>query len=556
MTFVGGLVVTLVWTQSAAAQHVSWAYEARFDGPVHRGDRASAIAADAFGNAYVTGSACVQLLAGSCNNGEIATIKYDPTGHADWIREFRNSASAGGAAIAVDAAENVYVAGFETVQPFHPNGGAIIIKYDATGNVIWTVRDADFASPLKIAVDANGNVYIAGEGLLATSPNPFSFVAKYSAQGSRLWLNRVAGSSDNGFDGFGIDREGNAYLAQTPNPPAGGPFVNTATVTYKFDATSGDTLWSAIYNPPGIAVGPKFALSLEGDVYLSGFTNNDSKLFALRYNPDGQLQWATVTPWPSGNIVLPTAITLDPSGNAYVASADVNRGAPGPDNTGFVTTKYSATGALLWQAHYPVLNGPSAGFLPGLPAAIAASPEGDIYVGGSLTGQDSPSGDYLTVKYDTNGKQIWFERFNGPGPMHDDQLFALTLSGGSVFVTGSSEGVATGFDYLTIRYVQDAAQICVSKLIFASQKVGTVSSPQTFTITNSSRTLLEFKGIVASGDFIAKNDCNLMLTPGLSCTVSVTFSPQASGQQTGMVTVSDDGVGSPQFVKLIGTGVQ
>jgi|HubBroStandDraft_6_1064221.scaffolds.fasta_scaffold384360_1 hypothetical protein len=177
-------------------------------------------------------------------------------------------------------------------------------------------------------------------------------------------------------------------------------------------------------------------------------------------------------------------------------------------------------------------------------------------MGATVTGQDSPSGDYLTVKYDTNGKQVWFERFNGPGPNHDDELSALALSGGSVFVTGTSEGETTSFDYLTIRYVQDAAEICVSKLTFASQKVGTVSSPQTFTITNSSKILLEFKGIIASGDFIAKDDCPLMLSPGLSCTVSVTFSPKASGLRAGLVTVSDDGVGSPQFVKLTGTGVQ
>jgi hypothetical protein len=555
-SLIGWILVALVCTPSAAAQHVSWAYEARFDGPLHREDRASAITADPFGNAYVTGEACVQLLGGSCNADEMATIKYDPTGHAVWIREFRGSVNAVGTAIAIDAAENVYVSGFETSQGFQGQGSAIIIKYGPTGNVIWTVHDPDFAFPLEIAVDSNGEVYIGGDALVNVSPNPFSFVAKYSAQGSRLWMSRVSASSDTGFDGFGIDREGNAYVSVTPNPPAGGPFLDTATVTYKFDATTGDKLWSASYNPSGIAIGPKFALSPEGSVYLSGFLNSDSKVFALRYNSDGQLQWTTTTPWPSGNFVLPTAISVDSSGNAYVAAADVNRGATGPDNTGFVTAKYSPTGALLWQAHYHVLNGPNAGFFPGLPAGIAVSPQGEVYVAGTLTGQDSPTGDYLTVKYDTNGKQIWFERFNGPGPNHDDELLALALSGGSVFVTGTSEGVTTSFDYLTIRYVQDAAQICVSSLTFAGQKVGTVSSPQTFTITNASETLLEFKGITASGDFIAKNDCPLMLSPGLSCTVSVTFSPKASGLRTGILTVSDDGVGSPQFVKLTGTGVE
>ncbi|MBA3913333.1 MAG: choice-of-anchor D domain-containing protein [Acidobacteriales bacterium] len=50
------------------------------------------------------------------------------------------------------------------------------------------------------------------------------------------------------------------------------------------------------------------------------------------------------------------------------------------------------------------------------------------------------------------------------------------------------------------------------------------------------------------------NTCPTQLAPGASCTVSVTFEPNAKGSWPANVSITDDGGGSPQTVTLTGMG--
>src|SRR5262249_20075462 len=93
---------------------------------------------------------------------------------------------------------------------------------------------------------------------------------------------------------------------------------------------------------------------------------------------------------------------------------------------------------------------------------------------------------------------------------------------------------------------------------FSNQAVGTTSSPQTVTITNTGTAVLTITGITTSGDFVQTNTCaaaplNNLLNPGQSCTASVTFAPTASGARSGALSISDNATGSPQTVALSGT---
>jgi hypothetical protein len=59
-----------------------------------------------------------------------------------------------------------------------------------------------------------------------------------------------------------------------------------------------------------------------------------------------------------------------------------------------------------------------------------------------------------------------------------------------------------------------------------------------------------------SGDYaIASNTCASILPPNSSCTIGVTFTPTAAGAQAGALTLTDTAVGSPQTIKLNGTGM-
>lgn len=91
-------------------------------------------------------------------------------------------------------------------------------------------------------------------------------------------------------------------------------------------------------------------------------------------------------------------------------------------------------------------------------------------------------------------------------------------------------------------------------LNFGSQGVGTTSLPQIITISNPSNLQFNISSIAAAGSFAQTNTCGSSLTPGASCTVSVTFSPTTMGLQQGTITITDSTQTSPQAVPLTGTG--
>ncbi len=86
---------------------------------------------------------------------------------------------------------------------------------------------------------------------------------------------------------------------------------------------------------------------------------------------------------------------------------------------------------------------------------IAVDGAGNIYVTG-LSNGDGTSNDYATVKYDSDGTEVWVARYNGPAG-GDDAAHAMVLdAAGNVYVTGESYGGDNGDDYLTIKYSPDS----------------------------------------------------------------------------------------------------
>lgn len=103
-----------------------------------------------------------------------------------------------------------------------------------------------------------------------------------------------------------------------------------------------------------------------------------------------------------------------------------------------------------------------------------------------------------------------------------------------------------------------AASLQPHKLSFAQQKVGTTSAAKTVTVTNLGTTTIAISSITITGtnpaDFAETNNCGNALSGGKSCTVSVTFTPTATGLRSAQLKVVDNGGGGPQVVTLSGTG--
>lgn len=96
-------------------------------------------------------------------------------------------------------------------------------------------------------------------------------------------------------------------------------------------------------------------------------------------------------------------------------------------------------------------------------------------------------------------------------------------------------------------------------LNFGTQGVGTTSAPKTETVTNNQKVTLNITSITITGinssDFTQTGTtCGSTLSAGKKCTITLTFTPGATGARTATLKVTDSASNSPQTAKLTGTG--
>ena len=91
---------------------------------------------------------------------------------------------------------------------------------------------------------------------------------------------------------------------------------------------------------------------------------------------------------------------------------------------------------------------------------------------------------------------------------------------------------------------------------FPARTVGTTSPAATFTLTNKQKTAsLNSISIATTGDFsVSATTCGTSLAAKTKCTISVEFTPTATGVRSGTLKVTDNAVDSPQTSNLSGTG--
>lgn len=127
----------------------------------------------------------------------------------------------------------------------------------------------------------------------------------------------------------------------------------------------------------------------------------------------------------------------------------------------------------------------------------------------------------------------------------------------TVTVSNAAGSVTSNAATLTVSASTAILNASTGSLNFSSVNIGTNSSlPVTFTNNGNSNVTISNVTLSGAGYTASGVQSGLILTPGKSATMNVTFTPAAAGTLTGSVTVASNASNSPATVALSGTGVQ
>ena len=433
---------TLLWTN-------------RFYGP-GTDDQPYAMVLDKSGSVYVTGFSL------AANNGypQSVTLKYTTAGGPVWTNVFyADGCDAGYAyAIAVDASGNVFVTGSSHIEASSSDWDWATVKYTGTGLPLWTNYYGATASnadePTAIAVDRNGDVYVTGFAYFSGRYNDFVTI-KYPNAGIPLWTNLFEGPGayDDIPKALALDSLGNVYV--TGSSASSNFFVcgvsdlNFATLKY---TSGGAPVWTNLFSGSGSNRGDSaVAVAVDKDnnlivtgyildhwtVYTNGGVAYNAPLHdyaTIKYSNAGAPIWTNRFDGAANRDDRPKALAVDAHGNVFVAGYSINAAG----NTDFATFKYTATGVPAWTNLY---NG--AMNYNDYANALAVDNDGNVYVTGLASETNKTGNDFVTFKYTSEGAPVWINRYDS-GYVSDNPLCMAVDENGNVFLAGASLKTVAG----------------------------------------------------------------------------------------------------------------
>jgi hypothetical protein len=273
------------------------------------------MAIDASGNVFTTGSffGTADFDPGPANyslttissSEDIFISKLDASGNFAWAKRFGGMYPDRCYSIKVDGSGNVYATGYSWATNIVKDQATIILKLDASGNVIWTKQMVAADNPhfygnegWATAIDASGNVYTTGQLTAAadfdpgpgtyflTSPSfvgPFGnvyfhssvFISKLDALGNFAGAQQIDGTAGVWNRSLNIDASGNLVIT--------GGFDSTA----DFDPGAG------IYNMTSSGLADIFILKL-GTV-VTGIMEFNSPVHSLTIFPNPLSSFTTIS---------------------------------------------------------------------------------------------------------------------------------------------------------------------------------------------------------------------------------------------------------------------
>ncbi|HPS29219.1 MAG TPA: SBBP repeat-containing protein [bacterium] len=245
------------------------------------------------------------LYAGGVGNSQALLIKFSANGDIIWTNYLNEKESNSGTyALALDKDNNIYAADNSESSGIKGN----ITKFSPDGKELWhhNISTEDAEGVINaLAVDSEGNVYAGGStwGSLfgENAGETDAFLVKIAPDKTHVWEKQWGGSGDDRVYSLAVDKMNNIYVAGGTNG------TNEILLKYSFD---GKRLWG---NEGTVVNYKALALDNENNLYVGiGYKKN----LIEKYTSDGEKIWDTNDEgkWEWGV----EGIALDSNGNLYV----------------------------------------------------------------------------------------------------------------------------------------------------------------------------------------------------------------------------------------------
>ncbi len=427
--------------------------------------------------------------------------------------------------------------------------------------------NAQLSGPTGVFVDGSGNIFIADRGN--------NVIREVTAADSKI--HTIAGNNTSGFSGdngpaisaqlsapagVAVDAFGNVFIADTGNnvvrevlatgPNAGNivPFAGNHTAGFSGD--NGSPTSAQLNGPTGVVLDPS------GDVFIADTKNHVVRevLFGgniqtvagnhtAGFSGDGGLATSAMLHSPAG-------IAVDTLGGLEIADTGNNRIR---DVAGLVQVPAVTLSVATLTFNSQVIGSVSAS----QPVTVTNSGAAPMAIG-NIGITDAATGAITTNFTQTNNCGVRLAaganciinvRFAPPlgGPFTANLNISDSAPGSPQVVSLTGTGVS-------------AVVLAPTGLSFPLQINGTSAPAQSITLTNNQTVALNLIGSPAItimnpspvGSFTQQNTCGVSVAAGGTCTITVTFTPTATGANSATLVITDDAPGGSQSATLFGLG--
>lgn len=436
-----------------------------------------------------------------------------------------------------------------------------------TGKPVWQTRISNFQAPGCGSVTVSPtSLTFASQAVGTTSPS--QQVILNNAQSTALTINNIFGGGANPGDfkqsndcGSSVPAGASCTINISFAPTTTG--TRTATLSVSDSASNSPqvvTLTGTGANGPSISLSPA---SINFGNQADGTT---SAATGVTVTNTGN---ATVT-FTSISVTGTNSSSFGQSNNCGTSLTQGNSCTINVTFSPATTGSYSAAVTLSDNA----ANNPQSVALSGAGVAPVTLSSSSIAFGTVLVGSNkTASAVTLTNKMNVALTGITVVA-SGTGYSQTNTCGTSIAAGGTCTITATFTPTAAGLVNGAITITDSAnnspqtitlsgtgelpVTVAPGSLNFGTVKVGTTSAAKTVTVTNNQKTALTITSVGFNGpdasDYAETNTCGSSLAAGAKCTVSVTFTPKATGSRPANLLVADSATTSPQKVKIAGTG--